>query len=185
MRLGMECLLSLKHTTILTTSKSQNPDAKGTDLANSQAEKNVNRKKNKGGNKQRLEKLLSYHKHHKRLVVEKGLPPSRRMLQHATSPSSSHLVQRPEPDENKFNCDHCAAFFNTKRGLNMHIRMMHKATQKSETLREEDTDDSLNISEAYDVRRIITDSSIIGDEDSLSSTEETATAEDESDTPPV
>ena len=142
----------------------------------------MKKKKNKGGKKKRLENLLSFHK---RLVVEKDLPPSRLMLQHATSLPPPHLVQRPEPDENKFNCDHCAAFFNTKRGLNMHIRMMHKATQKSETLREEDTDDSLNISEAYDVRRIITDSSIIGDEDSLSSTEETATAEDESDTPPV
>ena len=152
MRLGMECLLSLKHTTILTTSKSQNPDAKGTDLANSQAEKNVNRKKNKGGNKQRLEKLLSYHK---RLVVEKGLPPSRLMLQHASSPLSSHFVQRPEPNESKFKCNQCGGLFNTKQGLNMHTRMMHKKTQKPEKLRVENANDSLDLSEVNDVRQNI------------------------------
>ena len=87
----------------------------------------MKKKKNKGGKKKRLENLLSFHK---RLVVEKDLPPSRLMLQHATSLPSPHLVQRPEPNENEFKCDKCAALFNTKRGLKMHIRMMHKETQK-------------------------------------------------------
>ena len=71
----------------------------------------------------------------------------------------------------------------------MHKRMMHNETQKLETLREEDADDSLNISEVYDVRHNIslnTDSSIIADEDPLCSTEdEIARAEYKSETLPV
>ena len=87
---GCSLLLETKNGFITTTfkvNKCKSPAVKVSTLvptSKSQAEK-----KKKRGGKQRLEKLLAYHQ---RLVDEKGLPPSRLMLQHATD-----LASRPTP----------------------------------------------------------------------------------------
>ena len=50
------------------------------------------KKRNKGGKKKKLAAMLSYHQ---RLVVEKGLPPSRLMLEHAALAQSLPPVNGP------------------------------------------------------------------------------------------
>ena len=82
---GKECSLLLKHSkgkilTILKSTESRISKPKDPfpiPLISTPAEK-----KKRGNKQKRLEALLAYHQ---RLVVEKGLPPSRLMLQHAVA----------------------------------------------------------------------------------------------------
>ena len=82
---GFECSLMLKHskgrvTTILTSSSLKIPVPRKSKPAPKISAEVITRKK--GLSKKRLEALLSYQK---RLVEEKGLPPSRLMLEKAAA----------------------------------------------------------------------------------------------------
>ena len=83
----------------------------------------------KGLSKKRLEALLSYQK---RLVEEKGLPPSRLMLEKAAAtPPSPPSAERAEASI--FKCDLCYYYTHSKHGLSVHRGAKHKNTQKSES----------------------------------------------------
>ena len=134
---GKECSLVLKHnkgkvtTTLQSTSCLPHPSLS--------ASKKTRKKASK---KKRLEGLLAYHQ---RLVEERGLPPSRLMLQQAAaaSPSTSHLSQSPGPNEEQFKCDQCEFSSKSKRGLKVHNGKRHEDLQLPENLRGEEQ--SLNL----------------------------------------
>ena len=94
----MECSLFLKHRrgkiiTILQCTNFKSPEAKiKTAVLTPPAEVKKLKKKR---NKKRLEALLSYLQ---RLVEEKGLPPSRLMLQHAAAAPPMTPAQKPEQE---------------------------------------------------------------------------------------
>ena len=104
---GIECSLLLKHSKgkVITTLKCsvdwpiRNAGSVRHFAPSTQAKEKggtKKKKKNKGGKKRKLESLLAYHQ---RLVEEKGLPPSRLMLEQAAQkqPSSpSKESQKPE-----------------------------------------------------------------------------------------
>ena len=95
------------------------------------------------GQKKKLEKLLAYHH---RLVVEKGLPPSRLMEEHAAaSPAPSTKVT----SEKQFKCDQCDFGSDSQRGLKVHVGRSHKET---EVLRAEEHEVSFALSEVSEVR---------------------------------
>ena len=152
---GLDCSLLLKHSKgkIITTLKCSEvlkpPKAKdGRQLTpSSQAEVKGRKKKNKGGKQKKLESLLSYHQ---RLVEEKGLPPSRLMLQHAVVAEAASSV--PPEQAELFQCDQCDFTSSSKRGVSSHKGHNHKNTQKPETLRELEHDKSLNSSHVSEVR---------------------------------
>ena len=139
-RQGAECSLLLKHrkgkiTTILksTSTRVLEPKVSPSTLKESSnpAEKKTVRKKR--NSKKRLEALLSFQK---RLVEEKGLPPSRLMLQHAAvSPSQS--VEAESSNIEHFKCDHCEYTTYSKHGLSVHMGYRHKKEQKPDISYEE------------------------------------------------
>jgi len=107
---GIDCSLVLKHVqgkvfTILKCSAVvvKNPEARKSRPASSSltlphAEGKRKKKKRSNGGKKKLESMLAYHQ---RLVVEKGLPPSRLMLEHAAlaesrPPVNGTEMQKPE-----------------------------------------------------------------------------------------
>ena len=127
---GIECSLLLKHSkgkviTTLKCSVDLQPPKAGSvrnPAPSTQAEEKERTKKkknNKGRKKRKLESLLAYHQ---RLVEEKGLPPSRLMLEHAAQ---------------------------TK------LPLQEKGSQKPETLRHSEPNQSLNISYANEEREEI------------------------------
>ena len=82
-------------------------------------------------------------------MVEKGLPPSRLMEEHAAA--------SPAPTANstsgkQFKCDQCDFASDSQRGLKVHVGRSHK---DPEVLRAEEQDVSLNLSEISDVREEI------------------------------
>ena len=119
---GRECSLLLEFkngnvTTTLKVSKTRSFEAK-TPIVDSKslAEKKSTKKKKK---KHDLPKLLAYHK---RLVEEKGLPPSNLMLKHADEASSpSPPSQKPGREESNFKCDHCEFKSKSQRAFQTHI----------------------------------------------------------------
>ena len=104
---GIECSLLLKHskgkviTTLKCSSDLKPPKAGGVSnlTPSTQAEEKGRMKKktnSKGGKKKKLASLLAYHQ---RLVVEKGLPPSRLMLEQAAqTPLSSPAKGSQKPE---------------------------------------------------------------------------------------
>ena len=142
---GKECslLLEFQNGNVIPTlkvSKSKSSEAK-TQKADS---KPLDEKKSKKKKKHDIPKLLAYHK---RLLEEKGLPPSNLMLGHAAEVSSpSPQTQKPGKEESKFKCNYCENRFKLKRNLMKHIRNIHKDIQKPEYLRDEQADTSLNMS---------------------------------------
>ena len=99
---GHECSLLLTHskgkvfTTLKCSMVIKSPEARENCHLAPQAEENKKPKKNKGRKKKRLESLLAFHQ---RLVDERGLPPSRLMLEQAAQTQSSNHSegsQRPE-----------------------------------------------------------------------------------------
>ena len=114
---GFDCTLLLKHskgkvTTILKCSKLvASSDARNSvpqpAVSPTQAEVAKRKKKRRKMSKKKLESLLSYQE---RLAREKGLPPSRLMLQHAA-------VVLPLPASKEFQCDQCEFSSISKRGL--------------------------------------------------------------------
>ena len=120
---GDECSLVLKHSNgrviatlqCTTTTQPTTPVASSPSLSSS-----AKRKKKKKKKKQKLEKLLAYHQ---RLVVEKGLPPSRLMEEHAaTSFDPSAKITGGK----NFNCDQCDFASVSQRGLKVHVGRSHK-----------------------------------------------------------
>ena len=160
-KLGVDCSLVLKHSkgkvvTILKCSSaiakrpptsSSSPAASSTTSPQAEEKK---KKENKGGRKKKLEAMLSYQK---RLVVEKGLPPSRLMLEHAALAESL-----PPNNCSVFKCDQCEFTYASKCGVNVHIGHAHKESQKPEDLREIEPDQSLDLSQASGFREEITSS---------------------------
>ena len=103
---GTECSLNLKYskgkfTSILQCSSTKMLP-KPIPSSTSQAE---NIKKKKKGSKKKMEALITYQK---RLVEEKGLPPSKLMLEQAASATTASLpVQMPGLEEKYFKSEHC------------------------------------------------------------------------------
>ena len=129
-RQGAECSLILKHSkgrtiTILKSSsqrilKPKDPSAlPPLPPISSQAEK---KRKKRGTRKKRLEALISFQE---RLVKEKGLPPSRMMLERASAAAaekSSPLCQADIEEEStsSFKCDGCEFTSYSKLGVSKH-----------------------------------------------------------------
>ena len=148
---GEECTLMLKHSrgqvTATLQSTKQASTLPSSSVSSSASAKKKKKNRKKGNKEKRLEGLLAYHQ---RLVEEKGLPPSRLMLQQAaakTSPSaSSTLNQSPGPSEEDFKCELCAFSSKSQRGLKVHIGRSHKDPQLPEELLDGHQDRSLNVS---------------------------------------
>ena len=145
---GEECSLVLKHSQgkitamLQCTTPSPRSTLSSSPPSTSSAER---RKKTKGSKEKRLKALLAYHQ---RLVVEKGLPPSRLMEQHAAvsaiAPASPD--QSPGLKEKQFQCDQCDFSSDSLRGLKVHAGRCHKVQPSSEILRE-DLEVSLTLSQ--------------------------------------
>ena len=143
---GKECSLLLKHSNgkVIATLQCTAPtttSALSSSTSLSSSAKRKKKKKKKGG-KRKLEKLLAYHQ---RLVVEKGLPPSRLMEEYAAT--SSPCDQ--STDAKKFKCDHCDFTSDSQRGLKVHVGRSHK---NPEVLRDGEHDQSLDLSFASSKR---------------------------------
>ena len=141
---GEECSLLLKHSKgrVIATLQCTKPVKPPSTSPSSSSSAKKNKKK-KGDKKKKLEKLLAYHQ---RLVVEKGLPPSRLMEEHAAaSPAPSTKVT----SEKQFKCDQCDFGSDSQRGLKVHVGRSHKET---EVLRAEEHEVSFALSEVSEVR---------------------------------
>ena len=128
-----QCSLLLKHsngrTETILKSSLMNPEPK-VKRSSPPAPSLVERKKrNKGNKKKRLEALFAYHQ---RMVVEKGMPPSKLMLEHAAQ-AALHPVQA-EQSPNDFKCDFCDFATSLPNGLKIHMGIKHKEHQKPEVL---------------------------------------------------
>ena len=127
---GIECSLLLKHskgriiTTLKTCStKKVEPKISVPTLSSNQADK---KKRKKGKNTKRLGDLLSYHQ---RLVEEKGLPPSKLMLEQAALASFPRV--QAEPEETKhFKCEKCDYATHSAHGVKVHMDKNHQVQQK-------------------------------------------------------
>ena len=131
---GAECTLLLKHrkgkiTTILTSTSTRILEPKVSPSTHKESSNQADKKKTvrkKRNSKKRLETLLSFQRH---LVEEKGLPPSRLMLQHdAASPAQSFQAESINIEH--FKCDHREYTTYSKHGLSVHMGYRHKKHQK-------------------------------------------------------
>ena len=165
---GKECSLLVKHTNgkVVATLHCTTPPPASLPGSSPSLTSPAKRKKRRGGKKKRLEALLAYHQ---RLVVEKGLPPSRLMVQHAAASSTISTPATQSPGETQFKCDHCNFSSKSKRGLKVHIGRSHKDIQITEGLRGGELESSLNVSELSQNRE--EGSSLVkADQSALSST---------------
>ena len=128
-KLGIECSLLLKHSKgkIITTLKTCNaiiaePNIIVSTLSSNQADK---KKRKKGKTDKRLEDLLSYHK---RLVKEKGVPPSKLMLEQAAL-ASSQRVQAELEGNHQFKCEKCDYATHSPHGVKVHMETNHQEKQ--------------------------------------------------------
>ena len=115
---GKECSLMLKHskgnvTVKLQSTSKVSPLHQASLSASAEAKKG--KKKSK---KKRLERLLAYHQ---RLVEERGLPPSRLMLQQAAEVLTSQPSQSHGQTEKQFKCDQCKFSSELQRGFKVHM----------------------------------------------------------------
>ena len=135
---GEECSLLLKHSKgkVVATLQCTTPVKTSTSLPSSSPSA-LKKKKRKRKGAKKLEKLLAYHQ---RLVVEKGLPPSRLMEEHAA-------LSTPPPAKSssgsKFECDRCDFVSDTQHGLKVHMGKSHK---NAEVLRDGEHEVSLAVS---------------------------------------
>ena len=134
---GTECSLNLKYSKGKFISNLQCSSTKMLPkLINSSTSQAENIKKKKKGSKKRMEALITYQKC---LVEEKGLPPSRLMLEEASSATTASLPgQMPGRDEKDFKCEHCDKCFKSLRGLKTHMGHKHKDLQKPEEVSDEE-----------------------------------------------
>ena len=77
-------------------------------------------------NKKKLGDLISFQK---RLVKEKGLPPSKLMLEQAAL-ASSRSVQAEQEVRNHFKCDKCDYATNLSHEVKVHMENIHHELQK-------------------------------------------------------
>ena len=137
MKQGLECSLVLKHSrgkivTTLSCSVSRNPDARSPSPPVPASKSKPKKRRKRGGGKKRLEALLSYQQ---RLVEEKGLPPSRLMLQQAAVASGEeaamqariHLPTTQAGDwrQRMFKCDLCDFYSSGQEGVSDHMKKAH------------------------------------------------------------
>ena len=137
----LECKKS-KITTLLKVSQLRSFDAKSSKLTPaSEPEAEIKKKKNSS---KRLQKLLAYHQ---RLVTDKGLLPSRLMLQLAAA-IVNESVKKPEEEKSnqEFKCDQCDHTFKTMHGLKVHKEHIHKENLPPESLSEDSLDNSFVVS---------------------------------------
>ena len=132
---GVECSLTLKHSKGKITAMLQctTPASSSAPSSTSSAEKK--KKKRKRNKEKSLKALLDYHQ---RLVVEKGLPPSRLMEQQAAAAAAVSPAPVPEPGQvsgEAIKCDQCDFVSKSTRGLKTHTSRAHKV-DKTEGLRE-------------------------------------------------
>ena len=144
---GKECSLTLKHskgnvTVKLQSTSKVSPLPQASLSASAEAKKG--KKKSK---KKRLERLLAYHQ---RLVEERGLPPSRLMLQQAAAVSTSE--PSPGQTEKQFKCDQCEFTSESQRGFKVHMGRRHKDLQLPENLRDGEREQFLAVSPLKEVR---------------------------------
>ena len=146
---GKECSLLLKHSKgkVIATLQCTTPSTPSTLSSSASLPSSAKRKKKKGGKKRKLDKLLAYHQ---RLVVEKGLPPSRLMEEHAAI--SSAPSNQSAGANKKFKCDQCDFTSDSQRGLKVHVGRSHK---NPEVLRDGEPDQSLDLSCASSKREEI------------------------------
>ena len=138
-------LLKLSKGKVVATLQCSTPVKTSTSMSSSSPSALEKKKKRKGSKKKKLEKLLAYHQ---RLVVEKGLPPSRLMEEHA---ALSTPPPAKSPSRSQFECDQCDFASDTQRGLKVHMGKSHK---KTEVLRDEEHEEvALNISLQSEVTR--------------------------------
>ena len=147
MKQGKECSLLLKHSKGKVVATLQCTTTSASIPGSSPSLTSPEKRKKKRGGKKKLEALLAYHQ---RLVVEKGLPPSRLMVQHAAASSTVSLS--PGVKEIQVKCDQCNFSSKLKRGLKVHIGRSHKDNQMPEGLRGAQLENSLNISELSENR---------------------------------
>ena len=141
---GIVCSLTLTHSKgkVTTIFKLVTPDARQSlpvaSLPQAEAEKKQQRrrKKRKSAGKKRLESLLSFQE---RLVRERGLPPSRLMLQHGVGKepisqnkqppqqAKPNLPTRPASSykDRWFKCDLCEFYSRAKEGVSAHWEKAH------------------------------------------------------------
>jgi hypothetical protein len=154
-RQGAECSLLLKHSkgklfTILKTSEARSPEAKAPAPASTSPAKKKKKKRNKGSKKKRLEALLSFHQ---RLVDEEGMPPSKLMVEHGLAAAASVPAKKAEQKSSQqFKCDLCEYTNTTQRGVNSHKGHKHKVSPKPEALRDEQAEQSLELSRVSEKR---------------------------------
>ena len=146
---GKECSIMLKHskgnvTVKLQSTSKVSPLPQASLSASAEAKKG--KKKSK---KKRLERLLAYHQ---RLVEERGLPPSRLMLQQAAAVLTSQPSQSHGQTEKQFKCDQCEFSSESQRGFKVHMGRRHKDLQLSENLRDDESEESLAVSPLKEVR---------------------------------
>ena len=79
-----------------------------------------------GKQKKRLEALLAYHQS---LVVKKGLPPSRLMMQHAVGPPALP-VQAEQGDPIRFQWHLCEFTTYSQQGVKVHIEKQYSEQQE-------------------------------------------------------
>ena len=144
MKQGADCSLHLQHKkgVITTTLKCSSTRKTPCSSKNAQAEK----KQKKKTSKNKFEALLSYHQ---RLVDEKGLPPSKLMVQLAAASSSVSTEV-----EHDFKCKICDFKSTSKHGVDVHTGIKHKQEEQSEpeVLRIAEVDNYLDISEVSEKR---------------------------------
>ena len=98
-----------------------------------------------------MEALITYQK---RLVEEKGLPPSRLMLEQAASATTASLpVQMPGRDEKDFKFELCDKCFKSMHGLKTHMGHKHKDLQKPEEVCDEETNIYLELAHKSEDRQ--------------------------------
>ena len=149
---GEECSLLLKHRSGRITATLQCITSPASLSLTSPAGKIKKKNKNKGYNKKRLEDLLAYHQ---RLVVERGLPPSRLMMQHAAASDSASASPTQSTDVGKpFKCDQCDFSSDSKRGLKVHIGKAHKMLASPEKMRAPPSGSSLAVSPLKELKEI-------------------------------
>ena len=144
MKRGAECSLLLKHINkgkVIATLQCTTSNATH---SSSSAKRKT---KSKGNKEKKLERLLAYHQ---RLVVEKGLPPSRLMEQHAAASS----VESPSFGEKLFQCDQCDFATESQRGLKVHVGKSHKSSELPQQEKVRDSDKTVKHLEASPLKDI-------------------------------
>ena len=144
---GAECSLLLKHNKGKVIATLQCTTSSVTSPSSSSAKK----KKSKGNKEKKLERLLAYHQ---RLVVEKGLPPSRLMEQHAAASSAVSGSPSQSSVGKLYPCDQCDFATESQRGLKVHVGRSHKSLELPQQEKVRDSDKTVKHLEASPSPRI-------------------------------